>query len=61
MTKKSSKAKEKKMERKLMELKMNAGWAAVNKANAQENPLSALPSFSTFKKDDLTITMEIKR
>jgi len=61
MTKKNSKAKEKKMERKLMELKMNAGWSLVNKANNLENPLSALPSFSTYKKDDLSIILETKR
>ena len=30
MTKKSSKAKEKKIERKLMELKMNAGYVVFN-------------------------------
>jgi len=57
----NSKAKEKKMERKLMEMKMNAGWAGVNKANAQENPLAVLPSFSKFKKDGLNLTLETKR
>ena len=35
--------------------------AGVNKANAQENPLAVLPSFSIFKKDDLKITLETKR
>jgi len=50
------------MERKMMELKMNAGWSIVNKANALENPLSALPSFNTYKKDDLSIIiLETKR
>eukprot|EP00092_Neocalanus_flemingeri_P023779 GFUD01025799.1.p1 GENE.GFUD01025799.1~~GFUD01025799.1.p1 ORF type:complete len:234 (+),score=85.57 GFUD01025799.1:49-750(+) len=57
----NSKAKEKKMERKLMEMKMNAGWSAVKKANDQENPLAALPSFSAFKKADLNLSMETKR
>ena len=36
-------------------------WAGGNKANAQENPLEVLPSFSKFKKDDLNITLETKR
>merc|ERR1711915_99 len=44
-------AKEKKIERKLMEMKMNAGWSTVNKANAQENPLGVLPSFNSYMKD----------
>ena len=33
----------------------------MNKANNLENPLSALPSFSTYKKDDLSIILETKR
>ena len=41
----NSKAKERKLERKAMEMKMNAGWTNVNKANDQSNPLEPLPSF----------------
>ena len=36
-------------------------WAGVNKANAQDNPLAVLPSFSKFKKDGLNLTLETKR
>ena len=43
----NSKAKERKLERKAMEMKMNAGWTNVNKANDQSNPLEPLPSFKT--------------
>ena len=49
------------MERKLMEMKMNAGWTIVNKANSLENPLDLLPSFQNYKKDDFSITLETKR
>ena len=56
----NSKAKERKLERKAMEMKMNAGWANVNKANDQANPLEPLPSFKTFSKNgvDLVLTTE---
>jgi len=43
-----------------MEMKMNAGWSTVNKANAQKNPLDLLPSFNSFKKDDLHLRLETK-
>ena len=36
-------------------------WSTVNKANAQENPLDVLPSFNSFKKDDLHLRLETKR
>ena len=54
----NTKAKEKKKERKLLEQRMNAGWANVKEANSQENPLSALPSFQTFNKNDLKLNLE---
>lgn len=56
----NSKAKERKLERKAMEMKMNAGWTNVNKANDQSNPLEPLPSFKTFNKNgvDLVLTAE---
>ena len=56
----NSKAKERKLERKAMEMKMNAGWTNVNKANDQSNPLEPLPSFKTFNKNgvDLVLTSE---
>jgi len=57
----NTKAKEKRNERKLMEMKMNAGVYAVKKANAQENPLAVLPSFTAFKKSDVNLSLETKR
>ena len=36
-------------------------WSTVNKANAQENPLGVLPSFNSFKKDDVHLVLETKR
>ena len=57
----NSKAKEKKLERKMMELKMNSGVATVKKANAQANPLEALPSFQTYQKNDVNLKLEAKR
>ena len=57
----NSKAKEKKLERKMMELKMNSGVATVKKANAQANPLDSLPSFQTYQKNDVNLKLEAKR
>jgi len=57
----NQKAKEKKAERKAMEAKMNLGWANVRAANALEDPLSALPSFRTFSRNGLNLTLETKR
>ena len=54
-------AKEKKKERKLLEMKMNAGVANVKRANAQENPISSLPSFATFSKNGENIQLETRR
>merc|ERR1711936_1234598 len=59
--KSNSKAKERKLERKAMELKMNSGWTNVNKANALENPLVALPSFQVYNRDDVNLLIEAKR
>ena len=44
----NTKAKEKKQERKAMVAKSNAIWASVKKANEQEDPLAALPSFQAW-------------
>ena len=54
-------AKEKKKERKLLEMKMNAGVANVKRANSQENPISSLPSFATFSKNGENIQLETRR
>merc|ERR1711936_872447 len=59
--KSNSKAKERKLERKAMELKMNSGWTNVNKANALENPLVALPSFQVYNRNDVNLLIEAKR
>ena len=45
------KAKERKAERKAMEMKMNSGVFAVKKANAQSDPLEPLPSFTKFERN----------
>jgi len=59
--KSNSKAKEKKLERKAMEFKMNSGWSSVNKANAQDNPLVALPSFQVYNRNDVNLVIEAKK
>ena len=56
-----SKAREKKVERKLMEMKMNAGWRTVKTANNQTNPLQQLPSFTRFNRNGVDLEMETKR
>jgi len=58
LEKNNSKAKEKKLDRKLMEMRLNAGCQSVKSANAQENPLAALPSFSKVTKNGLDLTLE---
>lgn len=60
-TAKESKGKQKKAERKAMEKKINAGMAIVKLANAQEDPLSQLPSFTNFTKNGLTLKLETVR
>jgi len=57
----NTKAKGKKLERKAMELKMNSGWTNVNKANSQDNPLVALPSFQVYKRNDVNLLIEAKK
>merc|ERR1711872_973048 len=47
--------------RKEKEMKMNAGWFAVKKANEQVDPLSVLPSFKKYQKNDLNLTLETKK
>lgn len=58
---KEIKARQKKEERKAMEKKMNAGFANVKLANDQDDPLSQLPSFTSYNKNGLNITMETVR
>ncbi|XP_023327688.1 N-alpha-acetyltransferase 40 [Eurytemora carolleeae] len=60
-TGKESKAKQKKAERKAMEKKMNAGFANVKLANEQEDPLSALPSLTSYNKNGLDLKLETLR
>lgn len=57
----NSKSKEKKQERKAMEMKMNAGVATIKKANAQTNPLEPLPSFQVFQKNGVNLKIEARR
>jgi len=58
----NSKAKEKKAERKAMEMKMNVGIANVKLANEVEDPLGNLPKpFSVFNKNGLDLTLETVR
>merc|ERR1711994_579706 len=57
----NTKAKEKKRERKLMEMKMNFGWSKVKAAEMQEDPLAALPSFTVFNKNGVNLTLETKK
>ena len=54
----NSKAKERKAERKAMEMKMNSGWKTVKAANAQTNPLEVLPSFGVYNKNGVNLVME---
>jgi len=57
-----SKAKQKKLERKAMEARMNKGVANVKLANSQEDPLSVLPSpFSVYNKNGLDLKLETIR
>ena len=55
------KAKERKAERKAMEMKMNSGVFAVKKANAQADPLEPLPSFKKFERNGVDLVLETKR
>lgn len=55
------KAKERKAERKAMEMKMNSGVFAVKKANAQADPLEPLPSFKKFERNGVDLVLEAKR
>jgi len=59
--KENTKAKEKKKGRKMMEMKLNAGWTRIKEAESQENPLSVLPSFTSFTKEGATFTLETKK
>jgi len=54
----NTKAKEKKLERKAMEMKMNAGVYTVKKANNQENPIDVLPSFQKYQKNGVNLKLE---
>jgi len=53
------------MEQKMQQMQILGGsvpgWAYVKKANAQEDPLEALPSFKAFKKNDLNLILEAKK
>merc|ERR1719150_255506 len=51
----------KKQERKAMVAKSNAIWASVKKANEQEDPLAALPSFQAYKKNDVNLSLEARK
>lgn len=55
------KAKERKAERKAMEMKNSPGVFAVKKANAQPDPLEPLPSFKKFERSGLDLVLEAKR
>jgi len=55
------KAKERKAERKAMEMKMNSGVFAIKKANAQPDPLEPLPSFKKFERNGVDLALEAKR
>jgi len=57
----NTKAKDKKAERKAMEKKMNAGVANVKIANEMDDPLSQLPSFTTYNKNGLNLKLETLR
>ena len=47
--------------RKALELKMNAGVAAVKRANEQTDPLEQLPSFRRFQKNGVDLKLETRR
>jgi len=55
------KAKERKAERKAMEMKMNSGVFSIKKANAQPDPLEPLPSFKKFERNGVDLVLEAKR
>ena len=55
------KASEKRQVRKALELKMNAGMAAVKRANEQRDPLEQLPSFRRFQKNGVDLQLETRR
>jgi len=57
----SSKSAEKKKERIAMQRKMDARLVFVNAANQQEDPLASLPSFKTFNKNGLDVTLSTER
>lgn len=48
-------------EKKQMDERMNAGWINVKKANSQENPLSALPSFQSYDRNGICVQFETLR
>jgi len=53
--------KEKKLEKKLIDMKMDAGWLNVKKANNQSCPLDQLPSFKKYNRNDLSVSFETLR
>ena len=55
------KAREKKRDKKALDLKMNAGMAAVKRANEQRDPLEQLPSFRRFQKNGVDLQLETRR
>jgi len=57
----NSKAKDRKAERKAMEKQMNASVANVKLANEMDDPISQLPSFTTYNKNGLNLKLETLR
>ena len=55
------KAREKKRDKRALELKINAGMAAVKRANEQRDPLEQLPSFRRFQKNGVDLQLETRR
>ena len=55
------KARDKKRDKKALDLKMNAGRAAVKRANEQRDPLEQLPSFRRFQKNGVDLQLETRR
>ena len=62
MVKKDSReTREKKRDKKALEQKMNAGMAAVKRANEQRDPLEQLPAFRRFQKNGVDLQLETRR
>ncbi|XP_066993302.2 N-alpha-acetyltransferase 40 [Anabrus simplex] len=61
MGRKSTKGKEKRLQRKEENLLLAAAQKVVDEANAQEDPLASFPAFRKFEKNGISVVLDCKR